>query len=331
VLLIAAVLVLVLPPVYRARASFVTNGGSSLRLPGSLGGAGASALAGMAASFGVGPNSDPSESPAFYDELLHSRELLTRLLLSRFPDPRTDSPADSATLLALLEIRNKDPRRQLEIGVKQMTKSLTSTYDTKTNLVELSVDTEWPELSAQAANRTMELLADFNQEQRLFRARAKRVFVEQRVAEAQQELASTEGRLRAFYDQNRQWRTSPNLMFEEGRLRRQVDVASDLYLTLRREFETARIAEVNDAPQITIVDSAISPRKKQWPRYGVTLVVASVIGVLLGLLVAATSALFAEWRARHPDEAAELDGALAQLRRDMPRMPWSRRRSARTA
>jgi uncharacterized protein involved in exopolysaccharide biosynthesis len=155
------------------------------------------------------------------------------------------------------------------------------------------------------------------------------VFIENRVTEAQQELAAAEGRLRVFYDQNRQWRTSANLMIEEGRLSRQVDVASDLYLTLRREFEMARIAEVNDGPQITIVDSAISPRKKQWPRYGVTLIVASLIGVLAGLFAAAAAALYADWRGRNPEQAAGLDGAVAQVRRDLPRLFSARRRSPR--
>lgn len=324
VLLVTGLLVVILPPAYRSGASFVTNTGSSLRLPASLGSAGG-VVAGMAASLGVGSGVEPSESPAFYDQLMGSRELLTRLLLSRFPDPRTEAPGDSATLLALLEIRNRDPRRQLEIGIKRLQKSMSSSFDAKTNLVSLTVDTEWADLSAQVANRTVALLGEFNQEQRIFRARAKRVFVESRVAEAQQELAGAEGRLRVFYDQNRQWRTSPNLVFEEGRLRRQVDVASDLYLTLRREYETARIAEVNDAPQITVVDSAVSSRRKQWPRYGVTFVVASAIGVLLGLLLAAAAALYADWRAHHPEDAATLDGAWSHLQRDLPRLPWTKR------
>src|SRR5439155_11813143 len=33
-----------------------------------------------------------------------------------------------------------------------------------------------------------------------------------------------------------------------GRLRRQVDVRQEVYLTLRREYETARIDEANDTP-----------------------------------------------------------------------------------
>ena len=116
-----------------------------------------------------------------------------------------------------------------------------------------------------------------------------------------------------FYDQNRQWKTSPQLVFEEQRLRRNVDVASDLFLTLQRQFETARLDEFNDAAVITVVDPAVAPWKAQWPRYWILLAGSLFVGLLLGILVAGTATVIADWRGRNPATASALSDSIAAL------------------
>jgi len=312
---LATVAMLVVPPIYRSRTSFVANGGGGLKLPGSL--AGGAGLMGIATQLGIAPNMDPSESPAFYEQLIQSRELRTRLVESRFADPRTDAPNDSATLIDLLDVDAKDPQRRVEIAIKDVGDDVSADFDLKTSLVRLTVDARWPELSAAIANRVVSLVNAFNLEQRLSRARSKREFVENRLAEAQRDLRDAEAALRNFYEQNRQWRTSPSLTFTEGQLSRQADVANDMYMTLRREFESARITEVNDTPVITVVDSAVAPRRAQWPRPPLVLAAACLVGVVLGTLAASVAALRADWAARHPDDAAALRRARRQMASDL--------------
>jgi uncharacterized protein involved in exopolysaccharide biosynthesis len=315
-LVAAGVAVIFIPPVYRSQASFVANSSSSNKLASGLAG-GAGALGGLAAQLGMGSTLDPSESPNFYIELMRSRELLTRLLKSRFPDSRSSSPRDSAELLDLLRIRQKDPQRKLELGIKQLSKDINGGFDSKTNLVWIDVDAEWPQLSAAIANRTIELVTAFNKEQRTSRARTKRLFLEGRVNLARSELQSVEAKHRAFYDQNRLWRSSPELIFEEKQLQRDEDQAADLYLTLQRQFESALLDEVNDAALITLVDSAVPPRKAQWPRYFILLASTLTAGVILGFLVAGAGAILADWRARNPDSAANLGGSIGRIKREI--------------
>lgn len=310
-LLAAVAALLLVPPVYRAQAAFVTNGGSSGKgaLAGALGGSG---IAGFAAQLGVGGSSDPSESPIFYSKLLESRELLTRLLLSRFPDPRTAAPNDSARLVDLLRIREGDPARRMEKGVRLLRDDLGAQYDLKTNMVTVLVSAEWPDLAAQVANRTTALVNGFNLEQRQSRSRARRQFLEGRLSEAQRGLSTAEARLRQFYEINRQFSNSPQLRLREGELRRQVDIATDLFLTLQRERESAELAAVNDAALITIVDTAIPPRRAEWPRVPLALGSALVIGTLLGLLAAGLATVIAEWSGRDADGASALRHAVAE-------------------
>jgi uncharacterized protein involved in exopolysaccharide biosynthesis len=323
--LVAAVLaVLIVPPVYRSKISFVANS-SANKMQSAIGGSGA--LAGLASQFGVQGAGDPSESPQFYIELIQSRELLTRLLDSRFRDPRASTDRDSATLLSILHIRTRDPQRKLEIGIKQMSAAIRGNFDTKTNLVWLTVDARWPALSAAVANRSLELVAKFNQEQRTSRMRSKRVFLEARVDSAQTQLRDAEEKERIFYEENRLWRNSPGLVFAEGQLRREVDIDTDLYLTLKRQLEMARIDEFNDAALITVVDSAVPPRKAQWPRYGLLSFSALFVGLLLGGFFAGSAAVFDDWRDRNPDRSTAIGQALRNMKHEIGR-PISRRRKA---
>jgi uncharacterized protein involved in exopolysaccharide biosynthesis len=324
-LIAAALAAVLLPPIWEARASFVTAGSANSKMASALSGGGAG-LQGLASQLGVSPGSEPSESPNFYVQLIQSEELRRRLLRSKFQDPRGTSPRDSAALLDILRIKSDDPARRMEIGVKNMGKALSPTFDLKTNLVTLAVRLRWPELAAAVANRTIDLVDAFNHEQRVSRARSKRVFVQSRLDSAKIELQNAEERQRFFYDQNRQWRQSPQLVFEEGRVRRNVDVATDLFLTLQRQFETARLDEFNDAAVITVVDPAVPPRKAQWPRYWLLLASSLFIGGILGVLVAGSAAIMDDWRGRNPATATAISDSIAALpfplgeRRRRPRL-----------
>ena len=190
----------------------------------------------IATQLGLGSSRDRSESPLFYEQLLSSRELLTRLLLSRFPDPgvRPGAADDSVTLLSTLRIRDDDPQRALETAVKRLRRRMRVTVDLKTNLVGLTLDARSSRLAADAANRAVALVSAFNKEQRASRARARRDFLETRVAAAQAELRAVEDSQKAFYERNRSWQNSPSLIVEDRRLRRQVETASTLYRAHRR-------------------------------------------------------------------------------------------------
>jgi uncharacterized protein involved in exopolysaccharide biosynthesis len=319
---IAVLALLLIPPVYTARASFVaTTTSSAGRLPASL-----SRFIGPAAQLGLSPDlQEPSESPAFYNQLIASRELRTRLLQSRFVNPRTPAPADSAPLISILKLRSDEPERRMELGLRALERSVRVVNDDRTNMVFLAVSSEWPELSAAIANRTLEMVAEFNQQQRTTRAGARRQFLEGRVANSFADLTTAEARHRSFLEQNRSWRSSPALVVQEEGLRREVDRAASLYLALQQQLETARLEEVNDVPLTTVIDSGVPPRKAAWPRYGILAASTLLTGAILGLMLAGFAAVLADWRQRNPESASALRGAVKGARADLGRALLPRR------
>src|SRR2546428_4270863 len=114
---------------------------------------------------------------------------------------------------------------------------MTTVSSPKAKLVTARAGAGWGDFAAGIANRAVGLVSAFNKEQRLSRAQARRVFLEDRVAATLAELRATEDSQRLFYERNRQWQNSPGLIIDERRLRRQAETASGLYLAMRREFE----------------------------------------------------------------------------------------------
>lgn len=313
-ILLGAVAAIVIPPVYRSRVSFVANAAGGAKLPSSLA---SGPFAGLASQLGVVTGADPSESPNFYIELIQSRELLTRLLLTKFRDPRGASARDSASLLSILRPRGSDPQERLERALKKVTKAISGNYDNSTNLVWLDVDTRWPHLSAAVANKTTDLVSKFNNQQRVTRVHAKRVFLEGRLERARESLNAAEQQLRQFQEQNRSWRQSPSLVLDEQHLEREVTRTTTLYTQLDNQLETTLLEEVNDAPRITVVDSAVAASRPEWPKFGVLLATTLLTGLFLGFLVAGAAAVLANWKAQNPDSSGYLTTSLRAVRGEL--------------
>jgi uncharacterized protein involved in exopolysaccharide biosynthesis len=322
---VAMLALVVVPPVYQTQTVFVANASGGSRASGVMGALGGSGLAGMASQLGLSGSTDPSESPVFYATLFDSRELLTRLVLSLVEDPRTPVQGDSVRLLDLLRLDGDSEALRVEKGLRKLRDKMSTGYDSRTNMVTLIVSAEYPELAAAIANRAIELVKQFNLEQRQSRGRAKREFLDRRLREARAGLATAESAVRQFQELNRQYQNSPKLRLREAELRRQVDLATDLFLTIQREREQAQLAEMNDAALISVVDSAVPPVKAVWPRPYLALATASFVGLVFGVLVAGLATVISDWARKEPGSAAELRGAMGQAWTGLRRLPRSRR------
>ena len=293
--ILTAVVSLLVTPTYTATASFAPEESAASKLP--------AGLAGLAGQFGLSVGADASRSPRFYAEVLQSRPLLERALASRYVDPRGET--DSVRLLDILKVRGRDADDSMFNGVRALRKLVATRVDNQTNIVRVSVMSRYPEMAADIANRLLAYLNDFNAQARQSQAGERRKFVEQRLVETEADLRTAENDLRAFLERNRTWQQSPQLVFEEGRLRRQLDIRQEVYLTLKREFETARIEEVNDTPVITVVDAATPPHLRSRPRR--TLMVG--LGILFGAVLGVFGAFGVEYvqRMRRDDASGYQD------------------------
>lgn len=297
---LVVVVELVRPRTWSSSASFVPSG---RRMP--------SSLTGLAAQLGVNvPTADAATNPAFYADLVTSREILSAVADTsyRLRDGQAVRFAD------LYRVKAADSLLRRERAADKLAQLTRVSLNQKTGVVTVSVRATDPAVAQALAQRFLDLLNGFNLVRRQSQASAERRFTEGRLREVRQELRAAEDRLQAFLARNRDLRNSPELAFQRERLARDVSLAQDLFGTLSQAFEQARIEEVRDTPVITVLDRPQLAARPDSRRLALKVVAAGLFGLVLG---AALAILLGAPAGEPRDIAAEGAAALADLRR-----PW---------
>ena len=248
--LVVAGILLILPRKYVASVVFTPEEASGSDLP--------AGLLNVAAQFQLRMGSGGA-SPAYYAELVRSVQLQNTVL--RMPVDVPEDPGVKQPLVSIL-VPNGNPADSAEWffdARERMNSNLTTSVNQATGIVRLRFAAKHPVLAAEVANALLKELERFNVDIRQSQERAKRVFIEGRRQEAEVELHAAEDALEDWLARNRSVEDSPALQFELQRLNRRVEPLQEVVVTLRREYEMARIAEVDNTPVITIVDRAFPP------------------------------------------------------------------------
>lgn len=303
---LTAGVLLLLPNRYTATTTIVPETRSGTAAAGQL--AGLAALAGV----NIG-GAAMAQSPQFYVALLGTKSLQYTLLERRFAASQAHAGAagDSVRLLDQLNVKEPLAERRLWKAADVLARATQVSLDAKTGIIRIAVTNRSPTLAAAVANAYAEELNRFNRDTRQSSARLRREFVETRLEQVSRELREAEEAERSFLTANRQYQTSPTLSFEFQRLQRNVQQSQDLFGDLRRQLDAARIAEVDDTPSLTVIESAIVPQEKSWPHRTGWLIVS----MLVTFLVTGTVILLIEKRERL---LPGLHDTLAVLRRRVP-------------
>ena len=270
---LAVTFALVRAPSFSTQASFQPQGSEASQ----------SQLLALASQFGVNVGGGGAElSPAFYAELLTSREILLRVA-------EFDFLVDGATvrLVDLLEIEEDTEELRLKEAVEWLRESAVSVQTGReTGIVTVGVTTDWSELSVQIADRLLHEVSRFNLETRQSQAASERGFIEARVDNAREDLQQAENELQSFLQANRQFQDSPELAFQYERLQRNVSLRQQVFTTLVQSFEQARIAEVRDTPVITVLQPPYLPPGPDERRLKLFLALGLVLGAMGGTVLA---------------------------------------------
>jgi hypothetical protein len=251
-------------------------------------------LASLAGQFGVSLGLDPGASPDFYAALVKTREILQPLVERSY---RVVQRGDTVTasFITLYGISERDSGRTVAAAIEEiLDEVMTVSTNRRTSVVQVDVQTKWPELSLQIAQALVLAIDDFNFRSRQRQGGAERSFLEQRLDTARTELREAQNSLEQFYATNRSYENDPALRFVHERLQRDVSLRSDVFGMLTQSYEQARVAAVRNTPSVAPVEDpkvALRPDRRH-------LVTKSIGGAFVGTILAILWVVWSEVAAR---------------------------------
>jgi capsular polysaccharide biosynthesis protein len=202
------------------------------------------------------------------------------------------------------------PTREEEIALRKIGGLVSYSISDETGLLTIEVTTQDPELSAKMNDRFVHHLSKRVRELRTEKAAETLTFVEERFAEAEEELEQAEQRLANFLTRNQQIST-PQLQFREDQLRRQVTFKQNLYSELQKRLTQSRIEYQRRQPVVTVLEEATPPLNRSGLKRSFIILVGVFVGLFGGIIVAFVQAMISA-RAEEDDS-----GDVEELRREL--------------
>jgi uncharacterized protein involved in exopolysaccharide biosynthesis len=152
----------------------------------------------------------------------------------------------------------------------------------KTGLLTLTTTFESPQLAYEINCYILKLFQEYIRTDRKSQAKDKTRFIADRIIEVKQNLEKSENELTAFREKNAM-SNAPRVATEEMRLVRNVTINQEIYLQLQKQYEMARIDELNDQPLIQIVQNPEIPYIKVKPKRKNIVIMGFILGLFTSL------------------------------------------------
>lgn len=250
---------------------------------GNLGG-----LAGLASQFGVNVPTRASadlSSPSLFPELLRSRTFAEKILDKKF---YTKEFGKELSLLAILTHGNDPPKVGRDTLVTSALGALGGMLEfnqgSSGSFSEIRAIANEPIFAKELAEVTLAELVALSRFYKSQTVNEKTSFIANRIASVENDLESSETKLKEFNEKNRQI-SSPALQLEQDRLERDVEIQKGIYLTLKQQYELAKIEEIQGASVVQVLDKpqiALWPTNKNLKR---SVLLAGILGIGLGIMI----------------------------------------------
>lgn len=284
--ILTAIVVFTAPRTYTSTASFYPESRRS----------GSGSLSSLSQQFGINlPGSDAGQSLQFYVALVGSREILSRLVMDSLPAVSPTGTRVTKTVGDLLELTQKSLPERVEEGVDALRGIIKPIPNLTTGIVRIDVTTRSPGLSRALAQRTIDLINEFNLQKRQSQGASEAKFAEGRLAEMTYSLRAAEAQLQDFEQRNVEYLRSPQLRIEHQRLENNLGAKQMLHTSLTESYEQARMEEVRDTPVITVLERPVAAVRPNSRHVLQKMMFAMIVGAMLGIVIAFVRSNFDFW------------------------------------
>ena len=242
-------------------------------------------LSGLASQFGMNlPTGGEIQWDELYPEIVRSEKLMEILVQKSF---QTEKYQDEQTLLQLLDIENnyRDESSKLKLAVEDLKEMIIVQKDRLSPVVSLHVEAFEPRLARDLATEVIAESGKILLDLKTKKVQEKRIFIEARIEEVFNALQEAEKAEEQFRLENKNIIQSPTLTMKIKRLSREVELQNSLYVSLKSQFENAKIEEVQEAAMIQIIDGPLKPVRLTSPRIAISLILALFFGLSLAVFI----------------------------------------------
>ncbi len=226
---------------------------------------------------GLGSMSSLNENPsALFPPILRSLHIAKALLSNEYAF-HVDGNIKKITLQEYFEEDDFDKL------VEELAKISSFSVDKKTEVIYLSVETEYPAMSQALVAKYLFELENYNLHKRRSKAKENELYLSKQLKVIKAELSIAEDNREKYQTDNSNWASSSNseIIKTLSRLEREVEIKSSIYLFLTQEHESVKFDAQKDVPIIQILDSPSLPTQKSSPKRGLFLVLIVVIASFL--------------------------------------------------
>lgn len=260
---------LLIPNNYRSTAIVLPDNESS-KLSG-LGG-----LADLASMAGVSVGGGKSWID-LYPQIIESDAVLKNVIFSKYYSVEFK---DSVNIIEYFKYTNENQQKNYDRAFQTLSKLLEISSDKKTKVLSVSLVLEESQLAAEIVNKILFFLEEFIRTKRLSNASERRKWIDQRLSDVKKDLSFAENNLKEFRERNRLISNSPQLLLEQQRMIREVEINSTVFIELKKQLELAKIDEINTMPIINILDKARYTTIKESPKRSLIVFVFFIIIVI---------------------------------------------------
>jgi len=267
-----------------AKESFCSNTFFITKTGGNTGSGSLSQIASLAGlSLGNNANINPSD---YLDKIIQDQEFIAGLYEKKWFFKGEYLPLEKILEIELdTTIGNwRHVYFMSKIEAVRRGKLITINKDSKTGILSLNSNMPDPKLAYDLNRHTLDFISNYIRNSIKTQAKEKRVFIEERLKEVKRDLQKIEDQLARFKERNLM-SSSPKVILEEGRLLRNVTLNQEIYLQYQKQYELARVEELDNQTLIQVVKSPEIPVIRSKPNRKMIVAVSLVSGILVGIFV----------------------------------------------
>jgi len=191
------------------------------------------------------------------------------------------------TVIPLVKALNANPpadsSRIIPKAIKYIIEEIISIENIKnTSIFSLTVRAHEPKLASELSKVIIDKLGEQELEFKKYELKDQNEFISGRLVEISHELYKAETKLKNFREDNLQISLSPTLMLEQERLERELEVQTQLFISLKQQLEQVKIEEARNSTNLKIIDPPNIPIQPSKPRKILIVLFAILSGLVVG-------------------------------------------------